>query len=205
MKRWECVREEWERGVRPTGGWMAEEEVEKKKTGRKRHEMKGMKAPKQRDELKQDSHHSCVLFFSLSFSLSVLHIFPQLNKGWLTHNYQSLFDPDGCEASSTGEDACESEIKWGHGCRCMVNWVWESHTDSWHQSPTISSTISAGCVVVTLAYVQLNESHPCILEHSFSLWCSMLDAFLHFRFQLYIPDSKYQAVCINIERTAWEI
>lgn len=64
-KRWECIREERKRGVRLTGGWMVEDEVERKKRGKKRYEMKGMKAPKQRDELKQGSHHSCVLFFSV--------------------------------------------------------------------------------------------------------------------------------------------
>lgn len=62
--------------------------------------MKGVKAPKQKDELKQASHHSCVLFFSLS----VPHTPPELSKGWLTHYYQSLFDPDGCEAASAEDD-----------------------------------------------------------------------------------------------------
>lgn len=80
--------------------------------------MKGMNAPKHRDELKQDSHHSCV-----HSSLSALHIFPELNKGWLTLYYQSLFDPDGGEAGSAGGAAYNPESKWGHGCRCTVIWV----------------------------------------------------------------------------------
>lgn len=57
MERWECSREEWKRG------WMVTKEVEKgKKEVKKRYEMKGAKAPKQKDELKPDSHHSCLLF-----------------------------------------------------------------------------------------------------------------------------------------------
>lgn len=48
-----------------------------KKEVKKRYEMKGVKAPKQKDELKQASHHSCVLFFSLS----VPHTPPELSKG----------------------------------------------------------------------------------------------------------------------------
>lgn len=31
MKRWEFCREEWERGVSLTGGWMEEEAVERKR------------------------------------------------------------------------------------------------------------------------------------------------------------------------------
>lgn len=57
---------------------MVKEEVERgKKEVKKRYEMKGVKAPKQKDELKQASHHLCVLFFSLS----VPHTPPELSKG----------------------------------------------------------------------------------------------------------------------------
>lgn len=91
-----------------TGGWVAEEEMEKKKREAERgRRLKGMKAAKQGDELKQDTLHSRALSL-FPFFLSVLHIFPQLNKGWRTHNYQSLFDPDdGCEEGSAREECVQ--------------------------------------------------------------------------------------------------
>ena len=107
-----CSREEqpWQWGVRHTGGQDGGEEVvERKKTGKKRYEMKGMKSTEAERWVKARHPPLISLSLSLSLSLSALHIFPELNKGWLTHYYQSLFDPDGSEADSAGEDVYNSE------------------------------------------------------------------------------------------------
>lgn len=71
--------------------------------------MKGMKAPKQGDELKQHSLHACVFFFFFPSLCSTY--FQSSIKVDLTHYYQSLFDPDGCGAGSPREDVHESMIK----------------------------------------------------------------------------------------------
>lgn len=52
-------------GLDGEGGGRKGKKKEKKEV-KKRYEMKGVKGPKQKDELKQASHHSCVLFFALS-------------------------------------------------------------------------------------------------------------------------------------------
>lgn len=123
MKWWEFCREEWERGVSLTGGWMEEEATERKREVKSGTRWKLWKH-KSREMSYSKPPTTHVFFFSLWLCSTYLQ--SRIKDDWLTTT--NLFDPDGCEAGSAGEDAYNSEIKWGHGCRCMVNWVSKSHS-----------------------------------------------------------------------------
>lgn len=137
------------------------EQVEKKKRGKKRNEMKGMKAPRQRDELKLDSHHrSRFLFFS---PLRSTYFQSWIKNDWLTTTNLSLILMSVKPAQRV----------WVHTTR-RLNEV--TAADVWWtgfkkvtqkrqrlQSPTLEVR-AALCVVVTLAYVQLKEVPPLDLQ-----------------------------------------
>lgn len=114
-----CQRGKWWRlkengGVKKRGmerrcdsqwGWMVEEAEERVKAR--------WKQPKQGDE--QDSHHSCFLFKIPSRCAP--HLSPELNAGWLTHYYRSVWT-----RPLRGSLFCWGTCTWNQVMRADVWW-----------------------------------------------------------------------------------